>query len=231
MTGYRDIRDTLLARIRKGELRPGAVLPSEIDLASEFGVARATVSKAIADLAADGLVERRRRAGTTVASAPVRKAQVEIVQASAEIEAAGAAYSYRLISAAHTIPEHVAAKLGPCVSLLCLHLADGSPWQMEERWISVTAVPEAAPEVFETVPPGPWLIERVPLTDAAFCFYASALPPEISRELSHPVGTASFVSERTTWLSEQPITIARMWHTPGYQMRFSHSPGAGSLAG
>ena len=74
MTGFREIRDTLVERIRAGQLRAGEFLPSEIELAAEFGVARATVSRALGDLAEAGVVERRRRAGTRVALAPVRRA-------------------------------------------------------------------------------------------------------------------------------------------------------------
>ncbi|MEM7441248.1 MAG: GntR family transcriptional regulator [Pseudomonadota bacterium] len=231
MTGFRDIRDTLLARIRSGSLPPGAALPSEIDLAAEFGVARATVSRAIADLAADGLVDRRRRAGTTVSRAPVRKAQVEIVQAGTEISALGQAYTYQLLDSAHPVPDHVATALGPVLGLLCMHLADGTPWQVEERWINTNWLPDGDPDRFQATPPGPWLIEKVPLTDARFVFEAAAAPDAIASHLGLTGGTPSFVGERATWQAGQPVTIARLWHRPGYQMTFQHSPGSGALTG
>jgi GntR family transcriptional repressor for pyruvate dehydrogenase complex len=50
-----------------GELEPGAALPSESDLAAEFGVSRLTVREAIKGLQARGLVEIQRGRRPTVA--------------------------------------------------------------------------------------------------------------------------------------------------------------------
>ena len=76
--GYRDIHGALLARIRSGDLLPGALLPNELELAAEFGVARATVSRAMKELSDEGVIERRRKAGTRVRAAPVRHARFEM---------------------------------------------------------------------------------------------------------------------------------------------------------
>ena len=56
-------------RIADGTLGPGAVA-SIADLAPELGVGRKTVAKALAALAAEGLLERRRGVGYVVAEAP-----------------------------------------------------------------------------------------------------------------------------------------------------------------
>jgi GntR family transcriptional regulator len=50
----------------------GLVLPREVDLAARWGVSRATVRQAFDALVREGLVERRRRAGT-VAVAPANR--------------------------------------------------------------------------------------------------------------------------------------------------------------
>ena len=54
-------------RIVDREWRQGDRIPDEAELAVEFGVARATVNKALQLLAEEGLLDRRRRAGTRVA--------------------------------------------------------------------------------------------------------------------------------------------------------------------
>lgn len=64
--GMRRIAADLAGRINRGELPPGARLPSERALAVERGVHRSTAALAYAELEADGLVERRRGSGTTV---------------------------------------------------------------------------------------------------------------------------------------------------------------------
>jgi GntR family transcriptional repressor for pyruvate dehydrogenase complex len=56
------IADQIRAGIAAGTLSPGNRLPSELDLAEQFGVSRATVREAIKLLAAAGLVESTRGA-------------------------------------------------------------------------------------------------------------------------------------------------------------------------
>jgi len=53
-------------RILLGRWAPGSVLPGEVQLAGEFGVAVGTVRKALAALVAEGLLARRPRLGTVV---------------------------------------------------------------------------------------------------------------------------------------------------------------------
>lgn len=53
------IRDQVADRIRSGALAPGDRVPSERDLAEQFGVARTSVREAIQALVSLGLIERR----------------------------------------------------------------------------------------------------------------------------------------------------------------------------
>lgn len=71
---FRTIRDEMARRIAERRWLPGALIPGEEALAREFGAARATVNRALQELARAGLIERRRRAGTRVARHPVREA-------------------------------------------------------------------------------------------------------------------------------------------------------------
>ncbi|WP_171053987.1 GntR family transcriptional regulator [Arenibacterium halophilum] len=63
---YHQITLVLRERIEAGYYGPEGRIPSELDLSKEFDVSRITVSRAINDLAQEGLVERRRGAGTRV---------------------------------------------------------------------------------------------------------------------------------------------------------------------
>ncbi|MFH8221372.1 winged helix-turn-helix domain-containing protein [Streptomyces sp. NPDC018057] len=51
-----EIADTLRERIRAGELRPGDRLPTQAELAEEFGVERGAVRQALRSLQSDGLL-------------------------------------------------------------------------------------------------------------------------------------------------------------------------------
>lgn len=63
---YGQVRDVLLDRIRRGQWKPGQVIPNEFEIAAEFNVSQGTARKAIDTLAADGLVVRRQGKGTYV---------------------------------------------------------------------------------------------------------------------------------------------------------------------
>ncbi len=67
---YSQIAEMLRARIEDGSYLPGSALPSESDLAAEFGVTRPTVNRAVGMLRMDGLVKVRRGAGTYVRELP-----------------------------------------------------------------------------------------------------------------------------------------------------------------
>jgi GntR family transcriptional regulator / MocR family aminotransferase len=69
------IEDQLRRAIRDGTLRPGAGIPSTRDLARQITVSRQVVVDAYAQLAAEGYLQTRRGAGTTVATAGSRVRQ------------------------------------------------------------------------------------------------------------------------------------------------------------
>ena len=66
---YFQLQRMLRIAIVNGELQEQDVLPAERDLAAEFGVSRVTVRNAIEGLVSEGLLSRRRGAGTFVGSA------------------------------------------------------------------------------------------------------------------------------------------------------------------
>lgn len=63
---YQQMQDALRRAIESGALRPQEALPAERDIATEFGVSRITVRKAVDGLVADGMLTRRQGAGTFV---------------------------------------------------------------------------------------------------------------------------------------------------------------------
>jgi len=68
---YVQIREAIKKRIENHEIKVGAQLPSEADLADMFGVSRMTVRRAIEDLVMDGLLIRKQGTGTIVSSRKV----------------------------------------------------------------------------------------------------------------------------------------------------------------
>ena len=63
---YRQVYAALRQAIQTGHWKGGDRLPSEADLVRQFGASRITIGRAVRDLQAAGLVERRAGSGTFV---------------------------------------------------------------------------------------------------------------------------------------------------------------------
>ncbi|UYV37371.1 GntR family transcriptional regulator [Rhodobacteraceae bacterium D3-12] len=70
---YHQVTLVLRERIEAGYYGQDGRIPSELELSREFNVSRITVSRAINDLAQQGLLERRRGAGTRVIGGAVNR--------------------------------------------------------------------------------------------------------------------------------------------------------------
>lgn len=70
---YIQISEDLRTRILSGEYKNGDQLPSENDLAEQFGVTRTTIQRSLAILVHDGIIEKIHGKGSFVRLRPVRK--------------------------------------------------------------------------------------------------------------------------------------------------------------
>lgn len=222
--GWEGIRAEVLRRIERRDWPPGATIPTEEQLAVEFGCARATVSRALRELAEAGVLERRRKAGTRVATHPVRKATLDIPVIRLEVEGRGQEYGFRLLERAEAeAPPGIGLRLGLApgtrlIHLTTLHFADGQPFLLEDRWLNPGVLPEPLPDT-ETVSVNEWLVKTVAYTYGDIAFSAAAAGHEEARLLGVAEGAALFVIERTTWLGEAPVTSVRLAYGPGYRLR------------
>jgi GntR family histidine utilization transcriptional repressor len=223
-TSYHDIKANVLARIRSDIWPPGASLPGEIELAKEFGCARATVNRAMRELVDDGILERKRKAGTKVKSFPSRRAQFSISIIREEILSTGAEYRYALVERnVITAPGWLSSRIDipkdtKVLHVRCMHYAGNNPYQFEDRWINLTAVPNAGEFDFEDMGPNEWLVREVPFTDGELVFSATNASNEIANYLNTSDGAAIFTIERTTWLDELSVTYARLYFARDYKM-------------
>ena len=221
---YRDVKDHILDRIRDRTWAAGAIMPGEVELAQEFGCARATVNRAMRELADEGILDRKRKAGTRVNASPIRQARFKIPLVRAEVEATGASYRYALVNReVLTVPEWLCARLDlkpadRVLHLQCMHFADNTPFQFEDRWINIAAVPTCESADFATLGPNEWLVREVPFTDAEISFSATVATERMASFLSLSVGEPVFTAERATWLQTQPVTFARMSFGRGYKL-------------
>ena len=223
--GWQAVQDEVRRRIREGEWPRGEVIPNEADLAQAFGCSRATVNRALQSLADAGLLDRRRKAGTRVALHPVRRATLAIPIIRHEIEGRGHVYGYRLLERRRRPPTadlRADMRLSPRASLLrvkALHLADDRPYVLEDRWISIDAVPAIIDADLDQQSANEWLVANAPFTRGDIAFTASGATRTEAELLTCAPGKALFVIERLTWHDQTAITAARLVFAPGYRMR------------
>lgn len=71
-TLYAEIHDDILKKIEDGTYRGGEIIPSENELAKQYGVSRPTIRQATKLLAEEGYLEKRRRRGTIVTRTKIK---------------------------------------------------------------------------------------------------------------------------------------------------------------
>src|SRR6202012_368965 len=101
MTGeslYRKVAEDLKAAIAAGAYPPGALLPSEAELAERYSVSRGTVRQAFAALRAGGVVASRRGARRVVSGGPRVQSFGELLSFSRWARAIGEVPTGRVVS-------------------------------------------------------------------------------------------------------------------------------------
>lgn len=221
---YQDIKTEVLLSIKDNTWPPGTIMPGEVELAEKFGCARATVNRAMRELAEEGVIERKRKAGTLVKLSPTARAKFDIPVIREEIELTGGVYRYALVERTQEVaPNWLRVRLAllpddEVLHLICMHYRDNKPYQFEDRWINLAAVPNAAETKFETVGPNEWLLREMSYTHAEISFSATRATAEVAEFLECADGDPLFASERVTRFEGKTITFARMVFASGYRL-------------
>ena len=221
---WQAVQDEVLRRIQSREWQPGQFIPGEAALALEFNCARATVNRALRSLAESGFLDRKRKAGTQIALHPMRKATLMIPVLRREIEGTGAQYGYSLVQSERRLPPaKIAAQMQvpakrKLLHLTALHLADGKPYVLEDRWIDTEVAPLAAMADFAAISANEWLVTNIPFEAGDIAFSAKSAAASEAELLRCSPGAALFVIDRTTSGNRGTITAVRLVFTSGYRM-------------
>ncbi len=225
LQGHLSLREEIKRRITTGEWSPGALMPNEMQLAEEYGCARTTINRALQTLAEDGLIERKRRAGTRVRELPIRQAKFKIPLIRREVEENGGVYrplvTLRKTSAA---PDHVVRRLhlphaAKVLQLHTTHLCDGRPLAFEDRWVNIAAAPGIVKAPFDKISANEWLLRQTPYSNGDVSFSAENADETQASALGITQGDALFTVDRTTWLAERFITWVKIYYRPGYCLK------------
>lgn len=212
MSRHDEIRQEILRRINNGEWPVGSDIPHEVVLAEEFGAARGTIRRALSTLVEQGLIERRKRAGSRVIGQISQTSKLHIPLIREEIESRDYSYSYQLLER-----EMKPSGYGPgahkgLLRVSCLHLADGKPFQLEQRTINLDRLPQAADQPFRTTGPNEWLVREVPATRVVTRISAAAAEPGIAEILAVPEQGPLLIITRETFMGEENLTEAQLFH-------------------
>lgn len=209
-----------------GDWQPGQRIPIEHELATEYRCSRMTVNKALSALAERGMIVRRRKAGSFVATQQIDRTVMDIQDISTEAELAGYQHDYRMLmrrierldaSDAALLREPAGVEI---LRLQCLHMVDGKPNAIERRIIMLDAVPLARDETFASVPPAKWLLEQVPWSKARHIIRAVSADAATARLLETERGEACLTLIRQTWQNGGTVTYVEITH-PGDRFQFA----------
>ncbi|MDR3475536.1 MAG: histidine utilization repressor [Devosia sp.] len=209
---YQKIADEIQAKIISGEWPVGHRIPFEVDLATQYGVSRMTVNKAVTQLARSGLVERVKRGGTFVSAQQTQSAVLDIGDIRSEAASLNLPYAFRVVEKrARKARQADLALLDVApgqklLDLVCIHKAGKRPFCLERRLINLATVPQAETADFADVPPSQWLLKQIPWTSAEHRIHAAAATGEDAAALEITEGTACLVVERRTWSDAGPVT-------------------------
>ncbi|MGH1359951.1 MAG: GntR family transcriptional regulator [Burkholderiaceae bacterium] len=216
------VQDEILRRIKAQIWAPGELMPTENELADEFGCARATVKHAIRELASAGLLERRRKGGTRVVLTTARKAAVDIPIVRLEVEGKGLRWDQTIIERKVGKPPLSIAEqlgLGPSSRVLRLrtvHFASRKPYAYEVRWVNLAMAPEIEKVDLTGVSANEWLAQNVSLTSGETNWMAANATAAEAKYLETTEGDAIFVCERTTFNGSEIITAVRLAYATGH---------------
>jgi len=130
---YHQLEEDLRGRIHAGEFMPGALLPTEEQICTDYGVSRITVRRALDALIAQGLIVRRRGVGSFVAEPKAGVRSVRLAGSLDEFLAASGMLETQMVSLEEAVaPPEIAEllqieKAAPVVRLEALTLLKSAP--------------------------------------------------------------------------------------------------------
>lgn len=218
---YDQIRRALADLIASGAWPPGTPVPPEREIMHQLDASRMTVHRALSALAEAGLIQRRRRSGSVVASPVATHAALELLSIPEEVKQRGLPYRFSVLHRrAGLAGAELAQRFGigareKVLHIVTLHTAGERPHVLEDRVIHLANVPAAERESFEAQPPGDWLIENSLWSDAEHVIGAAEANVDEARLLKIAPGAACLIVERRTWTRGAPVTAVRFAYPGG----------------
>jgi len=217
---YQQLKDLIIGRISNGELRPQDRVPSENELVESMNVSRMTANRALRELTDEGYVDRIAGRGTFVSDFRARSHVLEVQNIADEIVRRGHTHSCEVLRQSR---QHARGEIARALNveqgsdvfhLLLVHSENGSPVQVEDRYVVADFAPECMQQNFQTVTPSAYLTAISPLQEAEQVVRATLPNAAVRQHLQMDDNEPSLVVIRRTWSHGRPVTFARLHH-PG----------------
>lgn len=240
---YQRIKADILHNIHEGKWQTGEAISTEMALAEEFGVSRMTVNRALKELSAERVLERRQGSGTFVTQQQFNHTFVEVRNIAEDLKSANCNYQAQVVSkraiTASLINDELCRKFDLAAliqsaysekvdikeaailyEVKIIHFADGLPIQFEERWVDAQKLPEFIEQDFSQVNTSDYLIEKSPLESGSYTIRALAATETVAEALQIDSQSPTLVLQRRTYSAGKVLTFVKMWHA-GDRYQFS----------
>jgi GntR family histidine utilization transcriptional repressor len=223
-TLHEQIKRFITEKISDNSWPAGERLPSEHELVKQFGVSRMTVSKALRDLTTSGRIVRIAGVGSFVAEAKPQSTLLQIANIASEIRSRGHEHRCQYlckerISASPDISAWLGVLPGESVfHIVCVHLENGTPVQLEDRYVNPKMAPTFLEQDFSEITPGEYLLKQVPVDQIEHVVDAVLPSKEQAAQLDMTVQEPCLQLTRRTWWHDTSVTWVRCLH-PGARYR------------
>lgn len=215
---YKQIKRLIVERVENGLWKAGDKIPTEHSLVEDLQASRMTVNRALRELTQEGVLIRRQGSGTFVSPSKLETGLLEIRNIADDIASRGHNHVCRVLTLEKCTPAAAISQLmegsetDQYFHSVCLHLENGTPIQLEDRYVNPTLVPEFVNQDFSKQTTGGYLLDNIAYTRADHRISA-ANPDENQKQLlrlapNEPV----LILERQTFCPDGVITAVRLYH-------------------
>lgn len=223
---FQRIKAHVLSQIQGGHWKAGEAIPSEQALATEFGVSRMTANRALRELTDDQILVRVQGSGTFVAQQKYQSTLVVIHGIAEEILSRGHTHSSELhllerVKASSSLAvEFELAAARPLFRSVVVHLENGVPIQVEDRYVNPALAPDYMKLDFSKTTANEYLMRVAPLYGVHYRIEACMPTPDIAVMLHIDEHQPCLVLRRKTLSRRQVASVATLWH-PANRYQFT----------
>lgn len=226
---YEQIKTVIARRIREDEWPADFQVPREEVLAAEFDVSPLTVRRALRELQSQGLLVRIQGRGTFVIGPGMQCAIFDLRDLSEEIELNGGIHSCEIVALCRLADADPRARLlspagtVPVFHSRLVHKEDGTPIQLEDRFVNADEAPDYLIQDFARITPQAFLQQATEVDSVDNTIRAIRPDAETQALFNIDVTQPCLLLDRRTWRDEVPVTRSRFTY-PGdrYRLRSTH---------